>query len=79
VQDAETLVTLVVPMVPDPLLTEQLWPAGWVRMVTLYAVPLARGVVKAKEPLADKLRLLPPLFWSTRLPEDKPLSVPPSV
>jgi hypothetical protein len=65
-------------MVPDPLLMEQLWPVGWVRTETLYAVPLARGVVKAKEPLADKLRLLPLLFWSTTLPADKPLKEPPT-
>ena len=76
-QDTETLVTLAEPTVPDPLLTEQVWPAGWVRMVTLYAVPPASCELKVKEPFEERLRLLPPLFWRTTAPEDNPPRVPP--
>ena len=72
-----TLVTFADPMVPDPLATEQVWPAGLVFTVTLYADPAASPVLKVNGPLALTLRSLPPLSCKTTVP-DRPETVPPT-
>ena len=49
-------------------------------MVTAYAPPLAIGMLKVKEPLAETARSFAPLFRSTRLaPVARPDTVPPTV
>ena len=68
VQVTATFVMFAEPTVPVPLLTVQVWPYGWVRTVTAYALPPASFVGKAKEPLAVTVRLSPPLSCSTRVP-----------
>jgi hypothetical protein len=45
-------VTLVVVTVPDPALTTQVCPAGWVPIVTLYELPAATALANVKEEFA---------------------------
>ena len=73
-----TLVTLAVPTVPEPLDTVQVWLAGFVPTVTLYAAPDASEVAKVNDPFAVTLRLSPPLSFSTTDP-DSPDTDPPTV
>src|SRR5690242_18514084 len=77
VQVTATLATFAEPTVPVPPLTAQVCPVGWVRTVTVYALPLVSLVGKVKEPLAATDRLSPPLSWSTTVP-DSPETVPPT-
>ena len=77
VQVTATVVMFAEPTVPVPLLTVQVWPDGWVRTVTAYALPPASFVGKAKEPFAVTVRLSPPLSCSTTVP-DSPETVPPT-
>src|SRR6185437_3797435 len=77
-QVSATLVTLALPTVPDPLVTVQVWLAGLVLTVTLYAAPAVSEVAKVNGPFAVTLRLSPPLSCSTTVP-DSPETVPPTV
>jgi len=73
-----TEVTVVL-AVPLPALTVHDWPAGWVLTVTAYPAPLTTGVVKLNAPLAVRVRLSPPLSWSTSAPPAwSPVMVPPT-
>src|SRR5690349_9086352 len=77
-QETATLVTLADPIVPEPLATAQVCPAGLVFTVTAYAAPLASAVANVNGPLAETLRLSPPLSCSTTVP-DSPETDPPTV
>ena len=52
VQLTAMLVTLEVLTMPVPLLTVHVPLVGWLRTVTAYVAPVARGVGKVKGPLA---------------------------
>ena len=64
-----TLVTLAEPIVPDPLVTVQVCPDGFVFTVTVYAAPEASDVAKVNDPFAVTLRSSPPLSCSTTVPD----------
>ena len=76
-QVTATLVTLAEAMVPEPLATVQVRPAGLVCTVTLYAAPLASWVPKANKPFALTLSVPVPLSCSTTVP-DNPDTIPPT-
>ena len=66
-----TFVTLLF-SVPEPLLTEQVWPEGEVLIVTAQLLPLAIAAVKVTAPLVapPSLKKLPSFESSqTTLPE----------
>ena len=50
-QVTATLVTLADPIVPDPLVTVQVWPAGFVPTVTLYAAPAGQRRGEGERPV----------------------------
>src|SRR5690349_12513526 len=77
-QATVTLVTFAALTVPMPWATVQVWPEGWVRMVTLYWVAFAIALGKVNAPLTEIVRLSAPLFCNTTLP-DSPETVPPTV
>src|SRR6476659_8826747 len=77
-QETATLVTLADPIVPEPLATAHVCPAGLVIPVTAYPAPLASAVANVNGPLAETVRLSPPLSCSTTDPDD-PDTVPPTV
>src|SRR5215468_11159248 len=77
-QTTATFVTLAEPIVPVPFATEHVWPDGLFFTVTLYAEPAGRGVAKVKVPLAEVVRLSPPLSCRTTVPLS-PETVPPTV
>src|SRR5215475_113068 len=77
-QSTATLVTLLDPIVPVPLATEQVCPGGPFFTITLYAEPAGTGVPKVKLPLADTLRVSLALSCSSTVPL-RPETVPPTV
>src|SRR5262249_18401818 len=77
-QTTATFVTLAEPIVPVPFATEHVCPVGLFFTVTLYAEPAVRGVANVKVPLADVVRLSPPLSCSTTVPLS-PATEPPTV
>ena len=73
------MLTFAVPMVPVPLATLHVSPAGAVCTVTAYAVPVAIDDVKAKV-VAPELTVTVSLpFASTKPLAVAPLTVPPRV
>ena len=70
--------TLAALIVPEPSVTVQVWPAGWVETVTLYGAPSVKALLKVKSPSAVLVRSSELLFCSTRVPES-PLTEPPTV
>src|SRR5579859_7891067 len=78
-----TFVTLAAPMVPDPLPTLQVSPAGGVCTVTEYAAPPASGVANTKFSVVTSLVFVkvsasPPLSRRViEAPLGKPVTVPP--
>src|SRR5215813_12220814 len=77
-QSTATLVTLAEPIVPVPLATEHVCPDGLLLTVTVYGEPADRPVPNVKPPLADRVRLSPPLSCRTTVPLS-PERVPPTV
>ncbi|HEX7439382.1 MAG TPA: hypothetical protein VF319_04730 [Caldimonas sp.] len=77
-QATDTFVTSAAAIVPLPLLTVQVWPAGCVRTVTAYAAPLASAVENTSAPLAVNVRSSAPLFCRTSVPLS-PATIPPAV
>jgi hypothetical protein len=80
-----TFVTLAEPMVPDPLPTLHVSPAGGVCTATEYAAPPASGVANTKFSLVALLVFVnvsasPPLSRSVmEVPLGNPVIVPPTV
>ena len=81
-QLTETLVTFALEMVPEPLVTLQVWlgEVGSVLTVTEYVVPLFWAENSKLEEAWEGLLSSPLLFWSTtELPVASPVTVPETV
>ena len=78
----ETLMTFALEMVPEPLVTEQVWlgVVGLVLTVTKYVVPLFWAENSKSGEAWEGLLSSPLLFWSTtELPVASPVTVPETV
>src|SRR5215831_12466433 len=77
-QTTATLPMFTPLIVPWPIATVQVCPAGWVSTVTSYAPPLDRVPGRVKGPLAETLSPAPPFTRSTTVPAS-PDTLPPTV